>query len=237
MRFAERFFQVYYYGLMVETTPEADWERVASQAEELLEREAKLSLPPGFSSSDREEALKPVLLWLDERFQTWSRDDARVEVDQWPARSFQRRYYGSNLGGELFFEGLRDLLERRASSMPIPVPGPGLADLWTLPGTGRDPLEGLLDCYALSLVLGYQGRYYQGDVELLALRELAKTQLAAWRENVEPSRAPTRLARLKRSIQRGWRDYGWVLGRVLWPLGLLTWLWVRRGAIIDSLPF
>jgi hypothetical protein len=233
MHFAERFFLIYHEGLIAAEPAEGDqdWGETENRLSELFRQEEKLTLPPGVGAADRMEALTPIFLWLDERFLRSARPDA----GQWLKRSFQTRYLATNQGGELFFDGLTSLLERRAAQMgPVPQGG-GLADLWVGPGGGLDPLEGILDCYALSLVLGYAGRYYQGDQELLALRDKAKEQLAAWGAK-SPSKPPPRRRWLS-DFWLHWRGPGWILFYVAVPLAILFLLWLRRSSVVESLPF
>jgi type VI protein secretion system component VasF len=111
-----------------------------------------------------------------------------------------------------------------------------LAALWVSPGDGQEPLESILDTYAISLMLGYKGRFYEGDTELSGLRELAREQLTAWRQPVQPR--PKRVGRnFLGHCQRLWRDYGWAVTHLLLPSCVLLILWLKMEELIDSLPF
>ncbi|MDR1084138.1 MAG: DotU family type IV/VI secretion system protein [Deltaproteobacteria bacterium] len=237
MHFTERFFDIFHNGLVLSAkdgSGSLSWDKVARTVESLIAVEENLSLPPGFSPADREEAKVPVLLWLDERFQ----NSARPDAEKWYDYSFQRKYLGTNRGGELFFESLREILTDRLRQTESPADdGSGtLASLWVRPGTGPDPTESVLDAYALSLMLGYQGRFYQGDEELETLRALAREQLAAWSVRA-PSESRKADPRFRAVLKRLWRDYGWAVTHVLLPAAVVLLLWLRRGSIIDSLPF
>jgi hypothetical protein len=258
MRFAERFFQLFHYGLLASSDlePIEDWAEVEKKARELTSLEEGLALPTGYAPADREAAIKPVLLWLDERMQNSPQGDG----SQWRELSFQRRLWETNLGGELFFQDLADLLTRRAGLLGFPASGAAWpiralaldqfgqleptgqnqswdwAGLWVEPGAGPDPLEGILDCYALSLALGYQGRYYQGDPELETLRGLARAQLSAWRPP-EPPAPPKPKPRWREIGAWLWKDYWWVLIHLLLPGAALFLLWLRRANILASLTF
>ncbi|MDR1395429.1 MAG: DotU family type IV/VI secretion system protein [Deltaproteobacteria bacterium] len=278
MHFAERFFQIFHYGLISSGALEdsrLSLDEIRRKLEDLAAEEESLALPPGFTAEDRLEALRPVFLWLDERFLNSPRPDAR----QWADQSFQKRYFQTNIGGELFFKGLGQVLAARQEHMevfsePSPAddqddpdepadpeypehpehpehpddpsrsdpdqsfrPDPGrLSRLWVSPGQGQDPLESELDVYALCLVLGYQGRFYEGDPELTALRELSQEQLAAWRLTEPPAAVPGTRG-WRRHLGRIWHDYGWALLHMVLPAAVLFLVWLKRGLIIDSLPF
>ncbi|MDR1870667.1 MAG: DotU family type IV/VI secretion system protein [Deltaproteobacteria bacterium] len=235
MRFAERFFRICHQGLLESTATEGavDWDETRRRFDSLFSREERLALPPGYTEEDRNAALTPIYLWLDERIL----NSNHPEAEDWTTRSFQLRYLYTNQGGELFFESLHDLLERRARSLATPILGATIDSLWVNPGSGPDPLEGILDCYALALALGYAGRYYAGDPELLALRDLAMEQLSTWGQTETLRRvAATKVSWLTR-LGRVWQSASWVVLHVALPLAVLLIIWLRRSYIINSLPF
>jgi hypothetical protein len=240
MHFAERFFKILHHVILAsaDTGPgRASMGEVAKAVDGLIDEEAALSLPPGLSSQAHLEALRPVMLWIDERLLTSKRPDAA----QWHDHSLQRRHFETNVGGDVFFERLEETLHRRHQAL-APVPPPydpqmiaRLSKLWIAPGQGQEPLESVLDAYALCLILGYQGRladYPAGEAE--GLRELARLQIRGWADDAAPlSPDRVRSNRLRRLLG----DYGWLLPHVLLPLAVMAILYLKRTAVIDGLPF
>jgi hypothetical protein len=239
MHFAERFFNIFHHTLLTASDTGPDrrpWPEVAAKVDGLLGEERALSLPPDFSERDHLEALMPVILWIDERLLTSERPDAA----QWYDHSLQRRLFSTNLGGEIFFRRLAELLLARYPTLnPGPPPAgadlPGqIADLWIRPGLGQDPAESVIDVYALALLLGYRGLLTNApDDAARRLRDLAAAQIRGWREGPPaPDPKPSRGA-ARRLVD----DWGWTLSHVLVPLAALAILYLRRSEVIASLPF
>ncbi|MDR2339357.1 MAG: DotU family type IV/VI secretion system protein [Deltaproteobacteria bacterium] len=183
MRFAERYFGIFH--AVLEATKKGGKAQSPGKLRELITRlmqeEENQPLPQGYSQADRREALWPVLVWADERLMTYPKDNPA-----WHAHSLQREFLDTNQGGSLFFLRLEDLLARREGGLPTrrtddPLPiGPELnaesfdgegtleaaadeaVEKWRDPGQGPEPLEGILDVFALCLLMGFQGRYSQG---------------------------------------------------------------------------
>ncbi|MDR2349959.1 MAG: DotU family type IV/VI secretion system protein, partial [Deltaproteobacteria bacterium] len=188
MFFVSRFFNVF-DRVLKETTgelPPSDFETLSQEMNALFKKERAVPLPPGFGAADREEALKPVILWVDEMLMNLERPDAGL----WYDRSLQRTLLGTNRGGALFLENLLNLLEARKRhfygpvfepgspdepGFPFPEPSPPEEDdfpsspegdplerigaFWVRPGEGPEPGESVIDAYAMCLVLGFAGSF------------------------------------------------------------------------------
>jgi type VI secretion system protein ImpK len=91
----------------------------------------------GYSSDDVALALYAVVVFLDESVL----NSAQPMFAGWPSRPLQEEIFGGHMGGEIFFQHLRDLLARQES----------------------EDLADLLEVYQLCLLLGYQGRHSTGE--------------------------------------------------------------------------
>ena len=96
----------------------------------IAEREA---LDSGYAGDDVRLALFAVVAFLDESVL----NSANPMFAEWPRRPLQDELFGGNVGGEAFFQQVRQLLVRQDSEQ--------LADL--------------LEIYQLCMLLGFHGRY------------------------------------------------------------------------------
>jgi type VI secretion system protein ImpK len=96
----------------------------------IAEREA---LDSGYAGEDVRLALFAVVAFLDESVL----NSANPMFADWPRRPMQDELFGGNVGGEAFFQQVRQLLVRQDSEQ--------LADL--------------LEIYQLCMLLGFHGRY------------------------------------------------------------------------------
>jgi type VI protein secretion system component VasF len=241
MRFPERYFSLFHQILTFSETE--SWDSLTSRLDGLLEEEENKDLPDGFSDSDRADALAPVLMWIDERLLTSGRADAL----EWNSRSLQRRLMDTNQGGEIFYRRLKALLAKRldliepvaAGRSPEALAGTPLTKLWLTPGRGPEPLESVVDVYALCLVLGYRGRFYAEQPKgFQRLRDLAIEQIAAWREKVPaPIRRAVKERRWLQWVGDLIRDYAWVVFHLALPIVVCVYLWILSSQIVNDLPF
>ncbi|MDR3203631.1 MAG: DotU family type IV/VI secretion system protein [Deltaproteobacteria bacterium] len=250
MHFIERFFSLIHLSLEAEGargTDKPSWEWTDKAIEALLTREEQLTLPPGFDQNSRRQALCPILLWIDEHFLNSARSDA----DQWYDFSLQKKYFGTNQGGELFFTRLEELLikrkrvfEARSDSSLDDHENPGgllserLSQYWIFPGQGPEPMESIVDAYALALALGYKGRFFSSEPQTIeGLKKLAFEQLEGWRYKIGSKEIfdRARPSAFRLFFQRLWRDYGWQTIHILLATAVTLFIWFRRTEIIENL--
>lgn len=108
----------------------------------------------GYASADVKLALFAAVAFLDESVL----NSGQPMFAEWPRKPLQDELFGGHLAGEVFFQYLRQLLERDDS--------PELGDL--------------LEVFQLCLLLGFQGRYSMGDGggELHAFTQRAGEKIA-----------------------------------------------------------
>jgi type VI secretion system protein ImpK len=118
--------------------------QVAAEAEtfrynvkRVLEDAAEEARRAGYQKASIVEAGFAVIAFLDESVI----NSALPMFADWPRRPLQEEIFGDFLGGEVFFDKLRDLLARQDS------------------GEVADVLE----VYLLCLLMGFEGRYRMGD--------------------------------------------------------------------------
>lgn len=115
----------------------ADAESFRGHIKHLLggaEREARRL---GYAPEDVSLALYAVVAFLDESVL----NSNQPMFAGWPSRPLQEEIFGGHMGGEVFFQYLRQLLARADSEDTADV----------------------LEVYQLCLLLGFQGRYSTGD--------------------------------------------------------------------------
>ncbi len=100
----------------------------------IAEREA---LDAGYSGDDVRLAIFAAVAFLDESVL----NSSNPMFAEWPRRPLQDELFGGNVGGEAFFQQVRQLLTRQDSE--------ALADL--------------LEVYQLGMLLGFHGRYSASD--------------------------------------------------------------------------
>jgi len=91
----------------------------------------------GYASDDVALALHAVIAFLDESVL----NSTQPMFAAWPSRPLQEEVFGGHMGGEVFFQHLRQLLERQES----------------------EDVADVLEVFRLCLLLGFQGRYGTGD--------------------------------------------------------------------------
>jgi type VI secretion system protein ImpK len=115
----------------------ADAESFRAHVKQLLsaaEREARRS---GYGSDDVATALYAVVVFLDESVL----NSTQPMFAGWPSRPLQEELFGGHMGGEHFFQHLKQLLARGDA----------------------DDVADLLEVFQLCLLLGFQGRYGAGE--------------------------------------------------------------------------
>ncbi|MDR1165180.1 MAG: DotU family type IV/VI secretion system protein [Deltaproteobacteria bacterium] len=126
-----------------------------------------------------------------------------------------------------------------------------IVSLWREPGAGPEPLESLLDSFAVCLCLGFRGMLPPeearpaGESETVALPARAEEIIAKARAQISRWRNPREGWLGRWRVRRGpwrrfkdfWRDYDWVFYHVLIPLAVLGIFYLKGAQIIESLPF
>jgi type VI secretion system protein ImpK len=91
----------------------------------------------GYGQSEIKRAIYAVTVFLDESVL----NSAQAMFADWPRQPLQEELFGGHMGGEIFFQNLRELLTRQDS----------------------EDLADLLEVHQLCLLLGFKGRYSMGD--------------------------------------------------------------------------
>lgn len=115
----------------------ADAESFRGHVKHLLSGAQREARRLGYSSDDVALALYAVVAFLDESVL----NSAQPMFSSWPSRPLQEEIFGGHMGGEVFFQHLRQLLASQDSE--------NLADV--------------LEVFHLCLLLGFQGRYSTTD--------------------------------------------------------------------------
>jgi type VI secretion system protein ImpK len=115
----------------------ADAESFRAHVKHLLSGAQREARRLGYSSDDVALALYAVVAFLDESVL----NSAQPMFSSWPSRPLQEEIFGGHMGGEVFFQHLRQLLASQDSE--------NLADV--------------LEVFHLCLLLGFQGRYSTTD--------------------------------------------------------------------------
>jgi type VI secretion system protein ImpK len=115
----------------------ADAESFRAHIKHLLSGAQREARRVGYSSDDVSLALYAVVAFLDESVL----NSAQPMFASWPSRPLQEEIFGGHMGGEIFFQHLRQLLARQDS----------------------EDLADLLELFQLCLLLGFQGRYGTSD--------------------------------------------------------------------------
>ncbi len=115
----------------------ADAESFRTHVKQLLSGAERDARRIGYSSDDAALALYAVVAFLDESVL----NSTQPMFASWPSRPLQEEIFGGHMGGEIFFQHLRQLLGRQES----------------------EDLADLLEVFQLCLLLGFQGRYSAGD--------------------------------------------------------------------------
>lgn len=91
----------------------------------------------GYGQGEIKRAIYAVTVFLDESVL----NSSQPMFADWPRKPMQEELFGGHMGGEVFFQNLRDLLSRPDS----------------------EDLADLLEVHQLCLVLGFKGRYSMSD--------------------------------------------------------------------------
>ena len=122
----------------------ADAESFRNHVKQLLSTGEKEARRIGYSSDDIALALYAAVTFLDESVL----NSSQAMFSEWPSRPLQEEIFGGHMGGEIFFQHLRELLTRQDS----------------------EDLADVLEVFLLCLMLGFRGRYSsanQGEVHAL----------------------------------------------------------------------
>ena len=132
----------------------ADAEAFRLHAKHVLAAAEQEARSAGYASADVRLALFAAVAFLDESVL----NSGQPMFAEWPRKPLQDELFGGHLAGEVFFQYLRQLLERDDS--------PELGDL--------------LEVFQLCLLLGFRGRYSLGDGggELHAFMQRAGEKIA-----------------------------------------------------------
>ncbi|MGH7528250.1 MAG: DotU family type IV/VI secretion system protein [Gemmatimonadales bacterium] len=115
----------------------ADAESFRTHVKQLLSGAERDARRVGYSSDDAALALYAAVAFLDESVL----NSTQPMFASWPSRPLQEEIFGGHMGGEIFFQHLRQLLGRQET----------------------EDLADLLEVFQLCLLLGFQGRYSAGD--------------------------------------------------------------------------
>lgn len=130
----------------------ADGESFRTHIKQLLSAAERDARRLGYGADDVGTALYATVVFLDESVL----NSAQPMFASWPSRPLQEELFGGHMGGENFFQHLRQLLTRGES----------------------DDLADLLEVFQLCLLLGFRGRYSAGDVgELRGLQAAVTDKL------------------------------------------------------------
>jgi len=105
----------------------------------------------GYSSDDVALAIYAVVAFLDESVL----NSPQPMFASWPSRPLQEEIFGGHMGGEIFFQHLRQLLSRQES----------------------EDLADLLEVFQLCLLLGFQGRYTAERGDLRAMSSMTDEKI------------------------------------------------------------
>ena len=123
----------------------ADAESFRAHVKQLLASAERDARRTGYASDDVALALYAVIAFLDESVL----NSTQPMFASWPSRPLQEEVFGGHMGGEVFFQHLRQLLDRQES----------------------EDMADVLEVFRLCLLLGFQGRY--GTTERGELRSIA----------------------------------------------------------------
>ncbi|MGH7580727.1 MAG: DotU family type IV/VI secretion system protein [Gemmatimonadales bacterium] len=130
--------------LRANRTVAADAESFRNHVKQLLSTAEREARRIGYASDDIALALYAAVTFLDESVL----NSSQAMFADWPSRPLQEEIFGGHMGGEIFFQHLKQLLTRQDS----------------------EDLADLLEVFLLCLMLGFRGRYSgadQGEVHAL----------------------------------------------------------------------
>lgn len=111
----------------------ADADAFRAHVKQLLASAERDARRIGYASDDVALALYAVIAFLDESVL----NSTQPMFASWPSRPLQEEVFGGHMGGEVFFQHLRQLLDRQES----------------------EDMADVLEVFRLCLLLGFQGRY------------------------------------------------------------------------------
>jgi type VI secretion system protein ImpK len=115
----------------------ADADSFRAHVKQLLAGAERDARRIGYTPDDVALALYAVIAFLDESVL----NSSQSMFASWPSRPLQEEVFGGHMGGEVFFQHLRQLLAREES----------------------DDVADVLEVFRLCLLLGFQGRYSTAD--------------------------------------------------------------------------
>ena len=147
----------------------ADAESFRAQVKRVLGAAEQEARRIGYSGDDVRIALYAVVAFLDESVL----NSPQAMFAEWPRKPLQDEVFGGgHVGGEVFFQNLRQLLGRQDS----------------------EDLADLLEVHLLCMQLGFHGRYSaaeSGELQMLMARTAEKiTRIRGPRGDLSPSWAP-----------------------------------------------
>lgn len=122
----------------------ADAESFRNHVKQLLSTAEREARHIGYSPDDIALVLYAAVTFLDESVL----NSSQAMFADWPSRPLQEEIFGGHMGGEIFFQHLKQLLTRQDS----------------------EDLADVLEVFLLCLMLGFRGRYSsaeQGEVHAL----------------------------------------------------------------------
>lgn len=114
-----------------------DAESFRNHIKQLLSGAQREARRLGYSSDDVALVLYAAVAFLDESVL----NSPQPMFGSWPSRPLQEEIFGGHMGGEIFFQHLRQLLSRQDS----------------------EDLADVLEVFQLCILLGFQGRYGSAD--------------------------------------------------------------------------
>jgi type VI protein secretion system component VasF len=186
---------------LAEEEREAPFEEASASAAEKPPREPTQADAAGLdAASDLSRCRLAVYAWVDEILLNAARPDAAA----WTAMSLQHAFFRTSEAGVLFFAHLDELLDQLLPFSGNPAEQSD-AKTWLASRLEaavklrRDasPARRALDVYALCLLLGFRGRYFDAPEFCERLRQ-ASRKILADSEGIRPGSA--------RSQGRAWRQ-------------------------------
>jgi type VI secretion system protein ImpK len=115
----------------------ADAESFRAHLKQLLASADEQARRAGYGQGEIKRAIYAVTVFLDESVL----NSSQPMFADWPRKPLQEEIFGGHMGGEVFFQNLRELLSRPDS----------------------EDLADLLEVHQLCLILGFKGRFSMGD--------------------------------------------------------------------------
>jgi type VI secretion system protein ImpK len=115
----------------------ADAESFRAHLKQLLAAADDQARRAGYDQGSVKRAIYAATVFLDESVL----NSSQQMFAEWPRKPLQEEIFGGHMGGEVFFQNLRELLGRPDS----------------------EDLADLLEVHQICMLLGFKGRYAQGD--------------------------------------------------------------------------